>query len=346
MNKAILYILLITFSSTTLAHWDSAYFRRANDGFTNKAKWMNKLRDDVMLSEIAMPGTHDSAAYKNYVDSVVTQALNFDQQLEYGVRVFDIRVRHTSDRFALHHGNVFLDVMFGDFMNSVDRFLTKNPSEVVLFRLKQEMTPNSNNTRSMAETLEHYISLHQDKYLNLKSVNHRLGDARGKFAILSENYEFHHFGLPYDSSGFSIQDKYKLSTNWDLYSKWEAVKEHLDLASKGRATTLYMNYLSGSGGSFPYFVASGHSSPGTGAPRLSTGLTTPGWKHSYPDFPRVSCFIGICTIAFEGTNILTRDKLKQYNAKYNTRSVGIILADFPGESLISNVIENNKQLHK
>ncbi|WP_424577992.1 RICIN domain-containing protein [Bacillus cereus] len=151
-------------------------------------------------------------------------------------------------------------------------------------------------------------------------------------------------GLNYPHD-FNIQDDYHLSTNWDLYDKWSKVKKQLNEAntSYNRGSKIkFINYLSGSGGSFPYFVASGHSSPGTSAPRLATGLTTPGWSNSYLDFPRVACFIGICTIAFEGTNILTTDYIENNNLKYT----GIIVADFPGQALINNVIKTNNHLLK
>ncbi|ENR5392705.1 TPA: phosphatidylinositol-specific phospholipase C [Providencia rettgeri] len=343
MKNRLYLLLLLIFSPSILAHLDSAYYRNATDGFTTKSKWMDTLRDDVMLSEIALPGTHDSAAYKNFVDSVSTQTLNFDQQLEYGIRVFDIRIRHTNNAFALHHGNVFLDVMFGDFMNSIDTFLSKNPSETVLFRLKKEIESDDSNTRAISKTLEYYIELHKDKYFDLQSMSTKLGDIRGRYMILSNSDAFHNYGLYYGLT--DTQDEFHLTTNWDLYSKWEIIKNQLERATNGNKNKIYINYLSGSGGSFPYFVASGHSSPGTSAPRLSTGLTTPGWKDSYPDFPRTSC-AGICTISFEGTNILTRDKLKYYNDLNTKRTVGIIMADFPGESLITHVIDNNKNLRK
>lgn len=98
-----------------------------------------------------------------------------------------------------------------------------------------------------------------------------------------------------------------------------------------------INYLSGSGGSFPYFVASGHSSSGMGAPRLLTGATTPGWWYLYPEFPRVNCFIGICSIAFEGTNIMTRNWIQSNKPKY----VEIVVGDFMGSSLIKEIINSN-----
>ena len=118
------------------------------------------------------------------------------------------------------------------------------------------------------------------------------------------------------------------------------VKKHILKAKNGHQDTLYMNYLSAAKGSFPYFVASGHSSHGTSAPRLSTGLTTPGWSSSYPDFPRVSCFIGICTIAFEGINTLTANYIARRDIA-SDRLPGIIMADFPGKRLIDNIIHLN-----
>ncbi|MCJ8270340.1 MAG: hypothetical protein MJK04_13175, partial [Psychrosphaera sp.] len=102
-----------------------------------------------------------------------------------------------------------------------------------------------------------------------------------------------------------------------------------------------MNYLSASTGEFPYFYASGHSNPATGAPRLATGMTTPIFDDSWPDYPRVSCVwlaVEVCTIAYEGNNILTADFIEDNNG---ITYVGIIMADFPGERLIKRVTNLN-----
>ena len=140
---------------------------------------------------------------------------------------------------------------------------------------------------------------------------------------------------PMQYSILKKQDDYTLNTNWDLYNKWTKIKKHFN---DGNTTAgIHINYLSASGGSFPYFVASGHSSPATGAPRLATGYTTPGWNSSYPDFPRTDCFIGICTISFEGTNELTMNYLNDGGISF----AGIVMADFPGSGLINTVILRN-----
>ncbi|MGS0743256.1 phosphatidylinositol-specific phospholipase C [Glaciimonas sp. GG7] len=346
------------FSTALQAHTDSAYSHNASDGFTKKERWMESIRDDVKLSELALPGTHDSGTFKlsNIHHLAKTQSLNFKEQLEYGIRVFDIRVRHTSNRFALHHGVKYLDVMFGDTLLAVSNFLDKNPTETVLIRVKTEHDNEANgyinktNTRSPEETFKYYLNIFRKHHLNTNRENITLGEARGKYIILGNGGPFEKHGILYHN--LLSQDYYDLKTNWDLYDKWIKVKNHLWEATKGDENRIYVNYLSAAGGIFPYFVASGHSSPGTSAPRLATGLTTPGWSDSYPDFPRVDCIWVICTIAFEGTNILTRNTISTINIISEIesfaslfgikRSVGIIMADFPGESLISNIITNNK----
>jgi 1-phosphatidylinositol phosphodiesterase len=342
MNLIINTAVLVVLIASTAAHYDAAYFRRASDGFSERKNWMAQIRGGVRLSEMAIPGTHDSAANGHGHDILYTQAMNFDEQLRSGIRFFDIRVRHFRNILALYHGAVFLNKNLNDFLGSVHNFLKQNPSETVMFRLREERK-GAENSRSMLETLDVYLS-NYDTYLRTTSRDIILEQARGKFIIMSNAIEFDSRGFVYGQS--DIQDDFDLKTNWELYDKWEKVKEHINKAANGNQNTFYINYLSGSGGSFPYFVASGHSSPGTLAPRLSTGRTTPGWRNSYKDFPRVDCFIGICTIAFEGTNILSRNVIKSLNTRNQKRSVGIIVADFPGDDLINEIVRNNNQLHQ
>lgn len=350
LSRVLFVITVLLYIPFAIGHWDAAYFRSADDGFTTYNDWMKSLDDDFWLSELAIPGTHDSAAYQsksimsNYVE---TQCLSFKEQLQYGIRFFDIRIRHKSNEFELFHGVFYLFQQFGDFLKAVDAFLTENPSETVLFRLKEE-TDGENNSRNREKTLEYYLEKYNDKFMKT-NTNVKLRDARGKFVIFSDNTDFHDFGIKYIDS--EIQDYYMLSTNWDLYEKWNRVKDHLQKAAEGDNNTFYINYLSATGATvFPFFVASGHVRSDTSSPRLSTGLADLATPKLFPDFPRFVCFIGICTIFFEGTNILARDQIRSMNdpnnrclhSDYNKRSVGIILADYPGTSLIKQIIDNNK----
>jgi 1-phosphatidylinositol phosphodiesterase len=329
-------------SACVTAHEHGGYSQERNVEYTN-THWMATIPDQTKLSEISMVGTHDSGAFESVgllSDSVLTQSMNYATQLNSGVRAFDIRLRHIGNSFTIHHGAFYLYSNFNDVMNAVTSFLAANPSEIVVIRVGSAGVSHAdNNTRSYSSTFDWYMSTYADYHWTSHSthLNPSMGDVRGKFVLLLDDNNINSdHGIHYGTQ--NIQDDYSMTTNWSLYSKWEKVKAQLNNASAGKADTFYMNYLSGSGGSMPYFVASGHSNPATGAPRLSTGLTTPGWKNSYPDFPRVDCFIGICTIAFEGTNVLTTNYLNQGNSKHR---IGIIMVDFPGPSLIQAVIQRN-----
>ena len=141
------------------------------------------------------------------------------------------------------------------------------------------------------------------------------------------------YGLLY--STFTVLPHKRYSTNWDQYDKWLAVKSFLVGANSAGVSQL--SFWTGNVGSFPYFVASGQSSPNNGDPLLATGLTTPGFKSSYPDFPRVGCFIGICTIAFQGINNLAFNYVISKNLTY----IGVVFTDFIGDDVISKSIAFN-----
>jgi len=136
-----------------------------------------------------------------------------------------------------------------------------------------------------------------------------------------------------------------MSTNWDLATKWHSVAAQLDAASSGPEATTYVNFLSASGGSFPYFVASGHSSPGTSAPNLLTGWTrgiinSCGWSSNcIPEYPSVNCFWGTCSVAFQGVNVMAMQKMNAASGTHHR--YGIVYSDFPGAGLIRDVISSN-----
>ena len=340
--------LLYCLAWSAYGHHDDAYSHDPDDLFTDRSQWMKTIRDDVQLSEMALPGTHDSATfqvtwYPIFKDIVETQTLGFDKQLEYGVRVFDLRIRRTGEGLALHHGAVYLDRMLGSALESIERFLRDNPSETVLIRVRDEYQADANVSQNLQQVFEQYLQRFAGIYLKTQNPKLTLGEARGKFVVLSADARLNEFGLSYlDESIFNIQDDYPMESNWALHDKYIKIKKQLHDAASGSRDMFYVNYLSASHRSFPYFVASGHVSPGTDAARLWTGLIDFGHSDLYPEFPRTGCTGGMCFISFEGTNILTRDDLNTLNNQSaQVRTVGIILADFPGDSLIESVIRNN-----
>nr|WP_254912624.1 phosphatidylinositol-specific phospholipase C domain-containing protein [Bacillus thuringiensis] len=330
--------------STVFAHDHPGYSHDSTIGYQNP-NWMGDIKDNARLSDLSIPGTHDSMALYGG-DITQTQTMSLSTQLNSGVRFFDIRARHIENSFAIHHGSVFQNAFFGkDVVEEMIQFLNNNPNETILMRLKEEHTP-SNNSRSFEDTFKWYKEIYSPYFWDMTHYNPTLGEVRGKIVVLQDFPSEGWHGIPYH--WLTIQDNYNLSSNWELYNKWTAVKNHLFEANtsyQNGGDDIYLNYLSGSSSSMivlPYFVASGHSSPGTSASRLSTGLTTPAYEDSYPDFPRLGCGGNVCTIAFEGTNILTTDLIAGSNFSYS----GIVASDFPGKGLIANTINLNNHLLK
>ena len=311
-----------------------------------KTNWMSKLNNNFRMSDLSLPGTHDTMAFYGG-DAVQCQSVNLLEQLNSGIRVLDIRCRHIADIFAIHHGVVFQNAYFGDVLDTVQEFLETNPSETIFMRIQKEHNEEKV-TRSFEDTFkiaywEPRSNLFWNPNKSTNKTNPKLSETRGKIVVLQKFDAKGTYGVRWPDN-FEIQDEYHLNTNWDLYDKWTKVKDHLTNANNSDPSNrkTFINFLSGSGGSFPYFVASGQSSPGTNAPRLLTGRTTPGWKNSWVDFPRIGCVkivFTVCSIAFEGTNILSAERIGK--GKEFKKYVGMIMADFPGKDLIEGIISLN-----
>ncbi|MBV9692729.1 MAG: phosphatidylinositol-specific phospholipase C [Alphaproteobacteria bacterium] len=326
---------------------------------TRHPDWMGALRDDVRLSQLSLPGTHDTMSFFGG-DAVRTQTLSLPNQLESGIRVLDIRCRHvrfgaSSYRFAIVHGATHQNAFFDDVLDAAVNFLKAHPRETVFMFVNEEAAPeNIPPGRDFAMTFAQYWDDARWQKVFWQPPprnggNPRLDQIRGKIVILRNFPVFSRdpappelYGIDYRS--LQIQDEFVMNSNWDLYDKWTKVLNHLRAADTGSQNITYMNYLSASRGSFPYFVASGHSNPATGAPRLATGRTTPAFRNTWLDFPRVNCWrmfwTNFCTIAFEGTNILTYDRLPAF------RRVGMIMADFPGPGLIDRLVALNARFKR
>ncbi|MCU1719486.1 phosphatidylinositol-specific phospholipase C [Pseudomonas sp. 5P_3.1_Bac2] len=329
-------LLLLMCCLPAFAHNDPGYFHDSSD-LPAQSDWMLAFDNNQPLRTFSLPGSHDSGATVGG-PIVATQTLSIRQQLEAGVRFLDIRLRATGDSLAIHHSLVFQKLMFGDVLNAVQDFLAGHPGETVLMRVKEEYKAQSG-SQPFVQIFHRYFERYRPMIAVPASLDVPLGQVRGKLVLLIDFAGGNDMGIAYSSATLAIQDDYQMKTNWSLYAKWLKVKNHL-LAAQQNPRQMHINYLSASGGSFPYFVASGHSDSRTGAPRLLTGLVTLKATR-YPDFPRVGCLGALCSIAFEGTNILTKDYL---NGHVELTQVGIVVADFPGAGLIQSVIALNLRL--
>jgi 1-phosphatidylinositol phosphodiesterase len=352
--KVSLVSLILIFSLTvvSLAHNHHSYFRE--DGKqVNNPDWMSILPDDIRLSQLSIPGTHQSLSrYSDGItplDAVKNQSMALRFQLESGIRVLDVRCavdKKTRNSFDIYHGDYYQKENFGGVLDMVVKFLKDHPSETVLMRVKDEHGDDPEDFRAIF--LNTYWK--NDKYRDFIPMkmpqNPTLGEMRGKIVILQDFARWQcmtptstaEFGICY--STFDIQDSFRQQG----YAKWVSVKTYLDRANKGfpdKGTnwgTKYINYLSavGAGSDWiprPWFVASGHVNRRTDAIRMWTRSIDP--PNKWPDYPRMMDRHGKNRIYYEGTNTLTYDFIRN---GYFTKRVGIIMADFPGGGLIERII--------
>lgn len=353
-------VTLVFCAYTANAHDGRGYDHRdtAYPGVDN-SDWMADLPDFLHISEISMVGTHDT--FSNILSSWSShcQRMPLDAQLQSGIRVLDVRldVWHpwgdpTMLSLKTAHGIYVFPPNFDDVLDDCVEFLQNHDQETILMRVKI----NNGDFGQFLNLFEQYIHReigdttywggwfwHPEE--SESPTNPTLGEARGKIVLVAHTpllgkgpTDTTLYGLQYGDPTMKIQDSYDMSTIWSMSWKWDAIRDHLDAARAGDPETIYINYLVGSGGVFPFFVASGHTDPATTSGHLIAPTQT--WQPHYLCVWHKFIFWWYCRMHYNGMNELTYD----YLGVHRTGRVGIIMADFPGPGLINRVIAVNDSL--
>ena len=213
--------------------------------------WMAGIAGSTRISQITIPGTHDSGArFETVPGTAICQSATIPEQLNFGVRFLDIRCRHVHDSFTIHHGPVFQHMTFTGVLNDVAAFLKTNPSETVILSVKEEHTA-SDNTRSFADTFASHVAANPNIWSHVASVP-ALDAVRGKVVLLRRfaastpmGIEASHWpdNTAFLANNLSVQDWYQVSDN---SSKWTQVAKALtSAASDNNAEILHLNFTSG-----------------------------------------------------------------------------------------------------
>ncbi len=284
---------------------DNQYFSDDSGARLQFPTWMSQLSDNRRLTEISIPGTHDSAA-RSTISLAETQSMTITKQLEAGIRAFDIRCRHINDAFAMHHDRIFLNLVFDDVLDMSCNFLRSNPRETIIMRIKEEWNAERV-TRSFQETLKRrYIDNPAwSSFITADSKLGKLGDYRGKILLMNDH------GCNSDEFGFCwgsarIQDSYKLPffTLPCRYAEWKMVKVQENLiASNDDNDNLYINFSSAQ----------------------KAVLAIP------------KCLAKSCTC--KGVNELATNLLRDNPTTY--KKTGLFMMDYPGSALIKQILLRN-----
>ena len=97
--------------------------------------WMTPLDNNIYVSQLSIPGTHDSATKECGLSQGRCQDFTIAEQLAMGIRVFDLRP--TSD-LTIYHGEISCSITLQEVWEAFNDFLDANPGEFIFAIVKWE----------------------------------------------------------------------------------------------------------------------------------------------------------------------------------------------------------------
>lgn len=201
----------------TKSRYDSFTFANSAGEPVSGNNWMSKLPGGMRLSDVCIPGAHDSGtASVSMNHAAQCQQFDYTDMLNAGLRYFDLRIG--PDTCIVHNSTTCYyrgEIMnLGDVENMVDGFLNENPGETVILQVKID--------RGDIEARDAAI-LELQKWVRSGRVwcgDHvpTLDEVRGKVVIISRftgSYEF----VTGDGGQIHIEKK-DVDYTLDGYGQW------------------------------------------------------------------------------------------------------------------------------
>ncbi len=320
-------ILAMGLAAPSAALAGDAFFKGTDIPLDNP-DWMADLSDGLLLSQISLPGTHDTMA--RGCDLLADcQVAPLADQLQAGVRALDIRCASDSgaqgNYFSLWHGPYCRLGTFDQVADDCQTFLAAHPEETIVMRIRQE--PALTNPKLLfTDMFKWYRDV---KYPGLfadigdGSTIPTLGQVRGNVVVL-QDYDYSPFwGIRYITPGshppFDSQDSYVVPfSKAGFDAKWAGIYDHLYATNAGnRTSTWYVNWLSGGTQTYPERVAGGYSG----------GFSATGMNDR--------------TLALLRGSALLDPPSGSGSAKAPLVRTGTLMMDFPGPGLIQAIINLN-----
>lgn len=183
--------------------------------------WMNNLSDNTLVSDINIPGTHDSCTCSVQFSFIAKcQKWDITRQLNAGIRYLDIRVEKDGKRLKLVHDiadcknseNKSKKLLLDDVISDCKSFLFEHPSEAILLSYKRD--DGANQEETFDTFFENYLENEPIWYKENRIPT--LKEARGKIVLLNR-----------DNVDKSNEDYTDFNTGINL-STWVYQKENVE----------------------------------------------------------------------------------------------------------------------
>ena len=204
--------------------------------------WMSFLNNEAELKDLTIPGTHESCALHG-IFFAINQTWSLENQLNAGIRFFDLRMRLYYNTLRAHHGMINQKIYLSEILYIFSKFLKKYPSEFILMSIQKEYKDKKSN-RTIEEVYNDYIKNYKDIIINYNEnlYNEKVENLRGKIIF------FNAFKYRLDlQSGFLAQNKWVVNVSGDIKTKNKYIKTQFNRAiTYNQDDILYINYISGS----------------------------------------------------------------------------------------------------
>ena len=158
--------------------------------------WMGQLDDNTFLSQISIPGTHDSATGEGWTGFLgqmvgpsmgLTQELTIAQQLDCGVRAFDLRPCVQDNELVINHGVLQTKAKFPETLKQLCQFVKEHPTEFVIVVMRHESDGDSNSDQwgSMMESCLNNEDIKSQLADYKRTIT--VGELRGKVLLFSRD---------------------------------------------------------------------------------------------------------------------------------------------------------------
>ena len=201
--------------------------------------WMQNIPDETKLSEMTIPGTHDSCSLYG-ICCARTQTWTLTEQMKAGIRFFDIRLRLYNNTLRAFHAFVDQRDTFDIILFYALNFLNQYPSETIIMQIITEYKAK-NCTKNMQELYEEYTKNCKNKIYVYQNEDVTLGEIRGKILIIKIFNKSTRF-VP----NFFIQNNWTVNCRLCINKKKRRIKENFHRAIAIKNNKIFLNYLSSS----------------------------------------------------------------------------------------------------
>ncbi|KAM3419453.1 hypothetical protein BST61_g5379 [Cercospora zeina] len=301
--------------------------------------WMSRLDDEAPVSSLSIPGTHDSAAYTQPWPFVATQNMDFTQQLESGIRYFDLRCGLVHDVAEMVHGPYLLGLKLHDVLHILCQWLDAHLTEGLVVQIKEDREAEQSELH-FAHAIYEHISTRPERWRTANTTP-CVGELRGKIQLL-RRYDGPE-SMAYGIDVTAWQDN--PNTPFTIYTQHEVQLTIQDHYSYSEPLSL-PSLITSKGGDVSGLLEKATSDSDLGHWYINF---TSAFEFNlfYQLTPRAIAVGGYYGFRWEdGINPRLRNYL---NMRPGKRRLGIVAMDFPqagSEDLIPTIIRSNFTTHE